>query len=177
MPTLRPPKRGVSYSTALAEAYASAPDDEVILETLEFTHSSFSTPNRIVNDHDDLDAKLESGMLVTFKHCYFNIQRGSESDSGRSPELAITISNVSQLIVPDIEKANTTTEPVMVTYRPYLASDLEGPHMSPPLQLAVKSITSDTMTVTIRAGFRSLSNKKFPSIEYTAKNFNGLTAR
>ncbi len=58
-----------SLSQAIKEAYAAAPSGVVILHTLELRHPSFvdddgnTTAIRVVRDHADLTARLESGVL------------------------------------------------------------------------------------------------------------------
>ena len=49
-----------TLSLAIKEAYASAPSNLVIHHTLEIWHPNFTTPIRVVRDHVDLTAKLES---------------------------------------------------------------------------------------------------------------------
>lgn len=182
MPAMRPPRRGVSLSEALASAYASAPETEVILETLEFLHPLFTVPRRIVNDHTALTATLEDdapanpGAEVTFEACYFNLKKPSESDSGRVPELIITVRNVER-IFGDLELLKGSLVPIECIYRPYLISDLTAPHISPPLALMVRTATADMNLVSFRASLSSLNNKRFPAKEYTAKQFPSLTAR
>lgn len=188
MPIYRAPKRGVTYSEALAEAYASAPEDEVVLDTLEFRHPTFVDGGapfaiRVVNDHDSLEAVLEDdaplngGETVTFRAVYFTFTRPPESESGSTPEIEISVSNVARYLLPYIEAAKESRTPIEVTWRPYLASDLTGPHMNPPLTLTLRSVTCDMMTVTARAGFGDLTNRRFPAIEYTSLKFPGLAAR
>ena len=54
-----------TLNAAIAEAYASAPSDIVILHTLELRHPDFTDGEgqpiavRLVRDHQDLSAKLE----------------------------------------------------------------------------------------------------------------------
>jgi hypothetical protein len=67
-----------TITEALAEVYASNPQDEVVLTTLELRHSSFiddagnPAPIRVVADYNDLvatlesDAPLNAGQSVTF---------------------------------------------------------------------------------------------------------------
>lgn len=182
MPTFRPPKRGVSLSQALAEAYASAPDTEIILETLEFRHPLFTATQRIVNDHSELlaflesDAPLNPGEEVTFVPCYFSVKRQNESDSGRMPEFIITVGNISKVFL-ELNRAKDSRESIQCTYRPYLVSDLTAPHISPPIDLTVNRVTADMAAISIRAGFASLTNRRFPAVEYSAKKFSGLAAR
>jgi hypothetical protein len=52
-----------TISDALAEAYASAPSDQVIYHTLEIWHPAFTLPIRIVRDYVALDARIEAGAV------------------------------------------------------------------------------------------------------------------
>lgn len=188
MPVYRTPKRGVTYSEALAQAYASAPEDEVVLDTLEFRHPTFIEAGvpfavRVVNDHTDLeatledDAPLDGGEEVTFRAVYFTFVRPPETESGSTPEVEISVNNVARHLMQYLDAAKESRDPIEVTWRPYLASDLTGPHMNPPLTLTLRSITCDMMNVTARAGFGDLTNRRFPAIEYTSTKFPGLAAR
>jgi hypothetical protein len=188
MPDYRATRKGITYSEALAAAYASAPEDEVVLDTLEFRHPTFldgSTPFgiRVVNDHSDLTATLEAdaplnpGASVLFYGVYFTFTRPSESDSGSVPEVEITVDNVARHLMQYLDAAKESRVPIEVTWRPYLASDLTAPHMNPPLTLSLRSVSCGMTTVTARAGYGDLTNRRFPAIEYTAKKFPGLSAR
>ena len=59
-------------TTALREAYASAPTDVVIYHTLELYHPSFTQAIRVVRDFEPLQATLER-----------------ERPQGRTPECSI----------------------------------------------------------------------------------------
>lgn len=187
--TFRARKRGVSYSEALAAAYASAPESEVILDTLEFRHPSFvdSLGNpvapRVVNDLQSLTATLEAGApmnpgaTVVFQPVSFKFTRPKESESSNSPEITLTVDNVARILIPYLDMAKESTAPIYVTWRPYLLSDLTSPHMDPPLTLSLRAVTADMTTVTATAGFADMVNRRFPASEYTAIKFPGLVAR
>lgn len=189
MTSFRTPKRGVSYSEALAAAYASAPDVEPILDTLEFRHPLFvdddgnPTSVFIVHDHDPLiatlevDAPLFGGEEVTFQPVQFEFSRPAETESSASPEIAISVDNVARVLVPYLDLARDSKELIHVTWRPYLPSDLTTPHMVPPLTLTVTSVSVNMQSVSLKAGFADLTNRRFPSREYTSKLFPGLSAR
>lgn len=186
---MRPPRRGVSYSEALAAAYASAPDTEVVLDTLEFLHPTFldnlGQPMgiRVVNDHNPLlafleaDAPLNPSEQVTFNACYFQFTRPTESESGSLPEVELRVDNVSRLLIPYLDSAKESRVPITVIWRPYLASDLTGPHMLPVLSLTLRNVSGDMNSMNARAGFTDLTNRRFPSSEYTSAKFPGLTVR
>lgn len=176
---------GSLYKQALREAYASAPTDVVIIHTLEFKHPSFiddsgqPTALRVVRDYVELNAYLEAtasvngGELVTFTPYAFDFQLPEVSGSA-APEISITIDNVSRLIEENLERAVLSPYPVEVTYRPYLSTDLSGPQMNPPLTMIIKSVETNDLSVTARAGFPDLANKKFPAYDYTPTVFPGL---
>ena len=189
MPIYRTPKRGISYSEALAAAYASAPEDDVLLDTLEFRHPLFLDEAgqpfgvRVVNDHAILlatledDAPLNGGEEVEFLPVHFQFTRPSETDSGSTPEAQITVDNVARHLVSYLDRAVTSRIPVEVTWRPYIASDLTAPHMVPPITLLMRNVQCGLSTVTARIGYGNLTNMRFPAIEYTARKFPALSAR
>jgi hypothetical protein len=174
-----------SLSQAIKEAYASAPTSELILHTLEFRHPSFvddygvPTALRVVRDHNNLTATLEAGAPldastpVYFIGYAFDFQLPSVEQSA-VPEIVITIDNVSREIEANLERAVLSPSKVEVTYRPYLASDLSQPQMNPPLTLTVTAIEASDLTVTCRATFGDLANKRFPNVDYTPTLFPGL---
>lgn len=189
MPTFLTPKLGLSYSQAIAEAYSSAPEDTVILDTLEFRHPLFIDSTgavvaiRVVNDHTALRAALEAdapadpGRFVDFQPVRFGFRRPTESDSAQMPEVEISVSNVARILIPYLDMAKESRAPISITYRPYLENDLDAPHMQPPLTLTLRSVTVDTTNVTMRAGFGDMNNRRFPKVDYTPAKFPGLVVR
>jgi len=189
MPVYKPIKKGVSYSQALAEAYASAPSDVVIFHTLELHHPSFydgagaRTAARIVNDYNNLTATLEfnapvnPGGSVTFYAIPFELTLPTEDDGGSPGELVLSIDNCVQFLHGYLEAAAVSEAPIQVYYRPYLSTDLSAPHISPPLIMTINNIKTDDFRVTARCGFGSLTNRRFPYLNYTVARFPGLTAR
>lgn len=169
-------------SEAMREAYASAPSDEVIHHTLEFRHAAFSVPIRVVRDNVDLTATLEAtapedpGAEVTFVGYSFDLVRPELSANG-VPQCTIEIDNVSRDIVANIELSLDSTDPIEVTYREYLGSDLLGPQNDPPMTLQVTSIKADVFRVVATASFSDIGNQRFPGEEFTAERFPGLVAQ
>ncbi|MFH2082065.1 MAG: DUF1833 family protein [Pseudomonadota bacterium] len=169
-------------SDALKEAYASAPSDEVIYHTLEFRHAAFSQPIRVVRDNADLTARLEAtapvdaGAEVTFVGFAFDLVRPEMSAAG-VPQCTIEIDNVSREILANVELAMTSIDPIEVTYREYLASDLLGPQNDPPMTLEIVSITADVFRVRATASFTNIGNTRFPGEDYTTDRFPGLVAQ
>lgn len=170
-----------TLSTAIKEAYAAAPANLIIYHTLELWHSAFSSPIRVVRDYQDLTATLEASAprnpssAVTFIAFAFDFTKPEVSSIGL-PEVSITIDNVDRSIVANIEAALTTAELIQVIYREFINTDLTAPQNDPPLTLSISSISATLRTVTARAGFMNLSNKRFPTIEYNSELFVGLSS-
>lgn len=174
-----------SLSAAIKDVYASAPSDEVVLHTLELRHPAFvnaqnkPTAVRVVRDHADLTARLEAkapvnaGQMVTFVGMGFELEL-PPVDTAPVPEISVTLDNVSREIVKHLDAAAESPEKIEATYRPYLASDLEGPQMDPPISLVLTEVKADIFSVTGRARILDVGNKAFPSDTYTTKRFPGL---
>lgn len=168
-----------ALSAPLAEAYASAPVDEIIYHTLELRHSAFASPIRVARDHVTLaatleaDAPLNPGEEVNFAGYGFDLKPPDVTGEA-SPTLGIEIDNVSREIVAAVESATLTTDLIEATYRAYLASDLTAPQNDPPLTLTISRVSCDLMRVSASAGFDDLSNRRFPAATYTADDYPGL---
>ena len=185
MPVFRAPVRGIAYSEALARAYASAPEADVLLDTLELRHAAFVDAGqpyavRVVNDHSPLVAYLEAGAPlnggeeVTFLPCGFTMDRPKEDDSGRPPELTITISNVARQVAPYLRLARNSRSYLHVTWRQYMPHDLTAPHIDPPMTLVMSDVTTSMNDVQGRATFRQFLGRRFPAREYTLRTFPNL---
>lgn len=168
-----------AFSTALKEAYAAAPSDVVTLHTLEFRHPAFSQPLRVVLGHAahtctlEADAPVDPSAAVLFVGYAFRAELPGVDD-GAAPEVVITIDNVSMEIEDNINAALATTDKVVVTYRPYLSTDLSAPAMNPPLTLTLTHISADQFQLTARAQLGDYANTAFPGENYTATRFAGL---
>jgi hypothetical protein len=170
-------------SEALAQAYASASEDDPILECLEFYHSALTETVRIVNDHSPLTAKLETSaprnanQFVMFTPVRFEMALPSESISSKIPEISVTVGNSSLILSNYIEKIASSFEKIQMVYRYYMQSDLNIPAINPPYSFNVTSVSANSNSVSIRANMNLLNNSKFPKLEYTAKNFRQLVSR
>jgi hypothetical protein len=169
-----------TLSEAIKEAYASAPSDIVIVNTIEIRHPAFDTPIRVVADFAPVTARLEplaplnGGELVEFQAFAFELTLPEVMDRG-VPELNLRIDNVSREIIQHIELAMGLPEKLELTYRAFLSNDLDGgPHNDPPLHLTITSIEADAMSINARASIADFVNKKFPSKEYDERQFPGL---
>lgn len=180
-----------TLSAAIKEAYASAPDDEVLIHTLEFRHPAFVDQNgqpdsiRVVRDYRDWEAKLEAdaplnaGTFQLFIGFAFDFAiPGVEKSS--APAIEITIDNASRIIIDQLDAAIVQPGTLEVTYRPYLFTDvdvsgrLNEPHMNPVLTLVVDSVDVNDSTITAIASVGDYANKRFPNEDYTPSRFAGL---
>ena len=153
-----------TLSAAIKEAYASAPSNEVIIHTLEFRHplfvDEFSAPTaiRVVQGYEKVTATLEStaplnpSTAVLFLGVPFQFTL-PEITTSPSPELLITLDNVTGEIEANLALAVVSPYKIEVTYRPYLLSNLTVPQMNPPLTLTIISVEANDFQVTARAGF------------------------
>lgn len=164
---------------AIKEAYASAPSDEVLLYTMELRHSSFTQPIRVVRDHQDFRAFLETGapadagLEVDFVALMFEFKEPDLSDQA-APELPLMIANVTPEIEENISAAQEFAEPIECTYRVYLASDPSGPQNDPPMHLEVKHCKVTDFQIDATCTFGNFNNKRFPSETYTTDKYPTL---
>jgi hypothetical protein len=167
------------WSDAIKEAYANAPQDTVILATLELRHSAWTSPVRVVKDTVDLTALIEPGAdanpgeVVTFTACAFDALPPESSD--KLPEITIKIDNVSRDLSDHLDAAMAVREPVEITYREYLHTDAEtnGPHYV--LNgLTLRRTTCTATSIKGTATFGDYINRAFPNKMFTAAEFQGL---
>lgn len=175
----------MSLKQAIKEAYASAPVDEVIVSTLELIHPSFvddqgnPTAARVANSYQDYTFGLEAtaprnaGEMVLFQRCAFSLTLPQWSE-GAAPELQLKIDNVSREITRYLEQAIVQLTPILVIYRPYLASDPTLPQMDPPFIFSLSKVQVDTFQITGTANTNDVHNWPFPNEKYDPARFPGL---
>jgi hypothetical protein len=184
MPTYLPPRLGISQSRAYAEAAAFAKAGEPVLLTLAIYHPLITDPTTeqqigvyIVNDFEPLratledDAPLDGGAEVTFRPVPMRIRLPDESSDAPAGTVEIEISNVSRELVPYLEAAAASADPIELMFRTYLPSDTGGPHETPPLRVQVTGATVTTTAVSLTASFGDTTNRRFPRLEYTPEDF------
>lgn len=159
---------------ALKEAYASAPTNVAILETLEISHPSLPSGTLyLIKNREDLTLTLESGQQKLFTACAFNMALPAAGDSGLQ-ELSITIDNIDRQVSDFVAQAVNYATPVQMLYRPYLSNNLTQPQMNPPLALSLTDVTVTVFQVSGKATFADIINTKFPSDFYTRSRFPSL---
>jgi len=162
-----------SLQDAIKEAYASAPSQQVIIDTLEIRQTGVQAPIYIVKAPLPVTALDENGISKVYRPAGFQFTLPAENEEGfRS--LTIGVDNIDRAVSDFVNTAKSTDVPVEVIYRPYLSTDLTAPQMIPPLVLYLKDIHITDLQVSGRATFMDLVNEKFPSELYTRARFPSL---
>jgi len=159
----------------LRRVFASAPAEEVIIETLQLSHSRFSRVWYLSANVSAFDATLETGAVAHFQPLPFSVKLPN-SDAQGGQLLNISIANAGQEMVSEIEAAATApNERIEVVYRVYLDSDKSMPQ-NLPVRLSLDQIAMSDEAIAAQAGRSDVLNFKFPSQIYTTgvNGFPGL---
>jgi hypothetical protein len=73
-----------------------------------------------------------------------------------------------------VQAASAATDPVTLTYREYLSTDLAAPANDPPMELTLSNVKANVFRVSATATFGDYVNKRFPTQTYDADRFPGL---
>lgn len=169
-----------ALSAAIKEAYASAPSDLVIHDTLEIWNVAMSAPIRVVRDDVALTARIEAGAprdagaMVTFAPYRFDLTLPEQITTG-VPSATIEIDNVDRVIGAQIDLASKSGTETAVLFRRYLSSNLSvGPENLPVLAMTLLNVTVGAFRVQGTAGFPDLLNRRFPALDYDPEIFKSL---
>ena len=167
-----------ALSEALKEAYAMAPSNVFVIETIELQHPDIEGVLRFVAGYENLEAWIEGqnsevDPATVFERGAFRIKLPSSGNDGFQ-NLQITVDNVDRRISDFCQIAATHKEPIVILYRPYLSNDLTAPQLDPPLTLYLRDVTISEFNVTGKASFADIINRKFPSQLYTRTRFPSL---
>jgi len=172
------------YSDDLRDYVFSADPDVAVIDTLEFRNPAFLdeggnvVPIRVANRRDDFTARLEAdapvngGENVTFLACAFEGQLPESSDQS-PPVFQIAVSNAARVLMPWLDKAADSADPLFMTYRAYLSDDLTAPQFVMD-GFTIKSVVAGMLQVTASAGFEDFLNTPFGKKLYTLTDFPGL---
>ncbi len=181
---MKPP----AWSQKAQETLAQSPADEVVLETFEFRHPLFITednqpaPIRVVRDirpGDVLRAKLErnapvnGGQWVDFICVAFEATLPKISEEAAA-DFILTIDNTDPVIAQSLRQAATGSDPVLMIFRPYLASDLTTPQWLPPPEFTLSQARIGGGQIQARARAFNLADRSVPSRLYQSGDFPGL---
>jgi predicted ATPase len=162
-----------SYQEALKEAFALAPHNKVILQTIEVRQTGVQASIYMVQARQSWVAFDENDTLRTFEPVGFQFSLPPSNEEGfRS--LNIAIDNIGRRVSDFVNTAKSENVPVEMWYRPYLSDDNTAPQMIPPLVLYLKELQITTHQVTGKATFMDVVNRKFPIELYTRARFPSL---
>lgn len=179
MPTYRPKYRGVQLSEALAQSAAIAPITYAMLQCFECRHP-LSDPIRFVHNHESITAALEvtapldPGAYVTFTASSVERTRQEESAEAGSPEISLTISNVSGTVTDALKLTSESLVPWEITERLYASNDLTGPAILPPITLEITKVQVYDSYVVISSSYRDPTNIAVPKLTFKLTEYPGL---
>jgi len=162
-----------SLSEAIKEAFASAPSENAVINTLEIRQDGVQDPIYLAQSKREFIAYDENNIQRTFRPSGFQFTLPPSNKEGFQ-SLNLAIANIGREVSDFIETAQSEPVAVKVIYRPYLSDDLTGPQMNPPLVLFLKDVHLTSYEVTGRATFLDVVNKKAPSELYTRERFPAL---
>lgn len=185
-----------SLSEALADAYASAPSDTVLIHTLSIYYAGLLVDgqpseiyiyNGFTGDEDLPDggytkqfriedgARANAGAVVDAIACPFDIILPNVA-SQQTVKGQLQVDGVGSELSGPLMEAVALGSGIEITYRPYLTGlELDGPQMLPPI---VFTLTNVQLTLTRVSGDISVANigmRRFPGDSYRAAQFPALT--
>jgi hypothetical protein len=141
-----------------------------VLETLQISHPLFSVTHYITNSDEGFKAVDEQGNLLTFLTFPFQVKLPSSGQDGFQ-DLVLSISNVSPLLIQEIERARgDTRSPISFVYRAYAESNLGVVGWSLP-PLSASEVVVEQSVISAQASMTDLVNRNFPNQRYTTTLF------
>ncbi|MGO3056995.1 MAG: DUF1833 family protein [Halomonas sp.] len=158
--------------TYLATVNASAPAGAVKIPTLELSRPSHSEPLRTCVGYEDQQAGLETGEIVTFIASGMAVAIPKRGDSGQQ-NLTFAVENVMGVAQRFIDEGLEHGQPIDVTYRLYLSTDMSEP-AEPPLRFKLVDGVFEGSHVEVIASYMAVIMQEFVSRRYTASFARGL---
>ena len=162
----------MAISPELRRIYASAPNDDYYIETLQLNHPGFADDvgsSFITNQLGGVDAGVGF-----YNYVPFTIIPPKAGESG-TINMQVVIDNVSKELMSRLEAiSGSPTTPIQIVYRIYLSSNTAEPANDPPLTLEVTSVVATENAVSFTAGMTNLRARPFPSVLYDKRLFPGL---
>ena len=162
-------------SEALREAYAVAPANTVVLDTLEVAVAG-SSSIFLTNNYSSFTATLETSASVTFLRIPFKVNLPSKGKD-ELPVMKITIANPNQIVSNYLRAAKTSKKPVTIKFRPFITTDSGATftyQLPTPMTFNIGPVNYGIAQVDVQCLFPNISNKKFPNEAYTVRLFPGL---
>lgn len=165
-------------SEALREAYAVAPANTVILDTLEVSYSG-EPSIFITNNYAGFEAVLENSQTASFQPIPFKVNIPNKAKN-EIPVMKVVISNPGQIVSNYLRTAKSLKKTVAVKFRPFLAKNLNSGsptitnQLPTPMTFYVGPVNYSIGQVEVQCLFPNIANKRFPNEAYTIRLFPGL---
>lgn len=183
----------MSWTEAIAEAYASAPADEHPIATIELLHPVFVDEDddadsiRVALDNQAWDLTYEAGAPLfggetkTFEPLSLQVSLPEQAE-GTLGTLSLALDNVPRSIWPKLQAAAKVRASAIVIYREWVATrnmstgvySVSGPPDLIINQLTMRVVTATLLRVEGQAAFVDLLNKPFPRRRFERAEFPGL---
>ena len=164
-------------SEALREAYAVAPADTVVLDTLEIDRSGpGDTPIYLTNNYTSFTAEISPGTSVTFQAIPFSLKL-PEKLQDTLPSLSVAIANPNQVISDYLRASIGLGLPIFVKFRQFLAKSngtVITNQMPTPMTFHIGPVQYGLDKVEVQCLFPNIANRRFPNENYTVRKFPGL---
>ena len=171
------------FSTALAEAYASAPVHDIIMDAMEVFHQSLSAPIRVINwaigpepvmfnCKLEADAPFQPGQIVEYVGAPITVIM-PDKNSEHVGSLTLRIDNIGDMLDEYIENAAISGGRVTGTYREYIkGTEGDGP-LSVFHNLTLANFRMENQTLFMDASILGWMNGKFGRL-YTPGQYPSL---
>lgn len=157
--------------TTLSEYYASAPTDELKINTLVIdAREAGKGFLRLCDGFEDQNLGVE-GVLVPFEACSLSVSLPARNTSGQQ-ELAFSVGGANHIAQEYIDAATETDALITMRFREYFISDKMNPVSEIEMVLVGGAFEGDMCQFT--GSFQDLLNLRWPRQLYTINNAPGL---
>lgn len=165
------------WENAIAEAYASAPQDTIVLHALEINHPSFTQPVRVVNYpvsspepevfHCKLenDAPINAGEVVDFIGMPFELALPEKTTSSPG-SFTVKVENVGDRLDDQLWEAALHGGAITAVYREFIkGAESEGPAAAWP-HITIKNPSLHGQTLVFEGAVMTWMPKAFGGLYY-----------
>lgn len=148
--------------------------DTVVIDTLELSHSKFTTIYRICRDKKDNDFRLEDGTIQTFKSVNLTLSTPKFNNEVNNV-LNFSIDIINFEIVQSLDNIlkDFNDEKIKIVYRTYEKNNKNYPVIGP-LIFETSAFQIKKNSLTISAKTHEFVNLKWPNLRFTKELFPGI---
>lgn len=156
--------------TILKTVYASAPDDELILITLELRLSADHVL-RVVQGFENQTLAVD-GVYHEFTAAAISVALPSSNTSGQQ-SLRFSIGGINNIVQRYVDEALENKTPITLIYREYLESDKSAPARQPYV-MVMSGIQLEGDEAQFEASYWDILNYAWPRQRYTEETAPGI---